>query len=85
MLKNFFMKLSNLVNVGCEPVLSLELKSNRSIIVHSVDRGIMNHEVGEIKREVHKCNGYGESLEAFKLCKSIKVQIVLNFSVMADL
>ena len=85
LLKNFFMKLSNLVNVGCEPILSPELKSNRSVIVHSVDKGILNYEVGKIKLGVQKCYGYGESSEAFKLGKSNKGKIVFISSVMADL
>ena len=52
MLKKLFHEtvLSNLVNVGFEPVLLLQLKPNRSVIVHSVDRGILHHEVGKIKR-----------------------------------
>ena len=53
--------------------------------MHSVDRGILNHEVFKIKHEVHECNGYGESLEAFKLNKSNKVKMVLISPVMVDL
>ena len=87
MLKKLFDEtvLSNLLNVGFEPVLPLELKSNRSVIVHSVDREILIHEVGAIKHEVQKCNDYGEPLEVIKLGKSNKIKIVFISSVMADL
>lgn len=72
---------SSLFDCGFSAVLPGELKSNRSVLIKSMDPSIFDHTTDDIKNEIVKCNSWCEVAELIKLTSTIKV--VFSSSAMA--
>ena len=73
-----------LANSDFDPLLPLELKAHRSVIIHNVNNEIIRNEIEIIRQEIERCNPWSKVLEIFKFRNGRGMKITFSASAMAS-
>ena len=73
-----------LANSDFEPLLPLELKAHRSVIINNVNNEIIRNDVEIIRQEIERCNPWSKVLEIFKFRNGRGMKITFSASAMAS-